>query len=333
MDGRRNGLLRMLALLAVIFLVMAACTDDDDDGDDDDAPPAGEGAADVQSELFLNAQENGLSLGIADEAPYGFQDPDTGEATGEAPTVAKEILSRLGITQVDSSVVDFGALINGLNAGRYDIIAAGMFITEERASQALFTDPDYCVPQAFAVPEGNPNELTDFESVAANSDVQLGILRGAVELGFAQDAGVPEGQINIFDAQADMEDALTSGRINAFALTAISVRDFAADAEGFESTEPFLIEGVLNCGGYVFRFDNKDARDEFNAILLDMRENDEIAPLVSEFPLFEEIGAFDAAKGVTVEDIIGMPYDFAVDGGGDTGDGEGNGEEDGGTEE
>src|SRR3546814_15939003 len=71
----------------------------------------------------------------------------------------------MGITEVDFEVSDFGALINGINAGRFDVIAAGMFINPERAQQVAFADPDYCATTGFAVPEGNPDGLADFQSV------------------------------------------------------------------------------------------------------------------------------------------------------------------------
>lgn len=128
------------------------------------------GGDDAAPGLLEQAQAEGIILGIADERPYGYQDPETGEPTGQAPTVAKEVLSRMGIDVVEGAVVDFGALINGLNADRFDMISAGMFITEQRASQALFTDPDYCGTTAFAVPEGNPKGITDFTSLVEGEE-------------------------------------------------------------------------------------------------------------------------------------------------------------------
>ncbi len=121
------------------------------------APDAGDDTS------LEDAKANGISLAFADERPYGFEDPSTGEASGQSPTVAAAVLERLGITVNESTVVDFGALINGLNAETYDLIAAGMFVNEERTSQALFTDPDYCAATAFAVAEGNPHDISRFE--------------------------------------------------------------------------------------------------------------------------------------------------------------------------
>src|SRR5690606_10326229 len=146
------------------------------------------------------------TVGIANEVPYGYQDED-GNPTGEAPTVGREVLSRLGIDEMDAVVVEFASLIPGLQAGRFDMIAAGMFINPERAGQILFSDPDYCAATAFAVAEGNPKNLVDFESFI-DADATLGVLGGAVEEGYAVDSGVPDGKISRFPETPDLFDAL-----------------------------------------------------------------------------------------------------------------------------
>lgn len=256
------------------------------------------------SELLAQARDEGITIGIANERPYGFE--EDGEATGEAPAVAREVFSRLGIEEIEFEVLDFGALINGLNAGRVDVIAAGMFITPDRAEQVSFADPDYCATTAFAVPEGNPEELSDFQSII-DTGVTLGVLAGAVEEGYALDSGVPEGQVSTFQTTPDVFDALDAGRIDAVALTAITVRAQVADLEGFEATEGFVpvIDGEeqLGCGGFAFRYENEDFRNEFNDVLTEMKANDEILPLIEEFGFTQ--AEVDAAADVTVEDLIG----------------------------
>lgn len=294
-----------LALLVLVALLAAACGGDD----------PGDNGGDAESGLLEQARSEGIRIGFANERPYGFEN-EQGEPDGEAPAVAREVLERMGITEIDSVVVEFGALINGLRAERYDMVAAGMFITEERASQALFTDPDYCATSAFGVPEGNPEGLTDYASVAANSEVTLGVLTGAVEVGYAEAAGIPADRLSRFDSTADVVDALRAGRVDAFALTAITVREQVGNLDGFEATKGFVpvVDGEeqLGCGGFVFRFEDKEFRDAFNEELIAMREADEILPLVEGFGFTE--AETDAAKGVTVEDLVGQPYDFGMDG-------------------
>jgi polar amino acid transport system substrate-binding protein len=294
----------LITLLTAVALLGAACNGDAGDG----------GAADDQDAgLLERARSEGIRIGFANERPYGFEN-DQGEPDGEAPAVAREVLKGIGITNLESVVVDFGALINGLRAGRFDMIAAGMFITEERASQALFTDPDYCATSAFAVPQGNPQRLTDFQSVAANANVTLGVISGGVEPGYAEAAGVPADRLRRFDTVPDLVDALKAGRINAFAVTAVTVRDQVKGLQGFEATEGFVpvINGQeqLGCGGFVFRFEDKELRDAFNEELVSLREADRILPLIEKFGFTS--AETEAAKGKTVEDLIGKPYDFGM---------------------
>lgn len=297
---RRHNRGFILLIAALTLAVGLAACGDDDGGDAAD----GGGGDDTAGGLLEDARENGITIGIANERPYGYE--EGGEATGEAPELAKVVFERLGIEQVDFQVVEFGALINGLNAGRFDVVAAGMFINPERAEQVLFADPDYCGTTAFAVAAGNPKGLTDFDSVT-ESDATLGVLAGAVEEGYARDSGVPDGQISAFQSTPDVFDALTAGRVDAVALTAITVREQVADLQGYEATEGFVPvvngEEQLGCGAFAFRYENEEFRDAFNEVLVEMKQNDEILPIIERFGFTS--AEVDAAKDVTVDDLAG----------------------------
>ncbi len=298
-SSRRSGwrsLLRwagVLVLVVISGLALAACGDDDE----------GEGG------LLQEAIDQGyFSVGIANEAPYGFED-ENGVPTGEAPEVAKEVLSRLGIPEIRSVVVDFGALIPGLAAGRFDMIAAGMYITPERAEQVLFSDPDYCGTQAFAVAAGNPLGIQTFEDIAENPDAVVGVMGGAVEEGYAEEAGVPENRMTVFDSVPNLFEGLLDGRIDAVALTSITVnwQVKLLDDPSIEATEGFVpvIDGeeLFACGAYGFRPENQAFRDAFNEELNKMKQNDEVLPVVEPFGF--TAADINKAKDVTVEDLIG----------------------------
>ena len=96
-----------------------------------------------------------IRIGYAVEAPYAFLTPD-GELTGESPEVAKRITSRLGIPRITWRQVEFASLIDELDAGRIDMIASGMFVTEERARRVAFSIPTFHTHQALLVRAGNP---------------------------------------------------------------------------------------------------------------------------------------------------------------------------------
>ena len=68
--------------------------------------------AQAQSTLEKAKAEGFIRVGFANEAPFGYATPD-GKLTGEAPEVAKAVLAKMGIAQVDGVLTEFGSLIPG----------------------------------------------------------------------------------------------------------------------------------------------------------------------------------------------------------------------------
>jgi polar amino acid transport system substrate-binding protein len=227
---------------------------------------------------------------------------ESGDLTGAAPELAREVMRRLGVAQLDGISTPFGSLISGLQEGRFDLIAAGMFIIPERCQQIIFSDPDYCVQQAFLVAGGNPFAIQRYEDIAANPKVKLGVLTGAVEATQAADSGIPPGHIRRFDNPADLLIALRAARIDAAALTTISLANLAAQADfdGVEVTESFTHQGEPGCGAFGFRQEDAALRDEFNRVLAQMKKEGEVTRLVEPFGFAE---AAQAADGLTAEEL------------------------------
>lgn len=242
-------------------------------------------AASAQETLERAREQGYIRVGFANEAPYGFATPD-GQLTGESPEVAKEVLSRMGIEEVDGVLTEFGSLIPGLKAGRFDMIAAGMFITPERCQQVAFSEPSYGIGQAFLVAEGNPENIVDYSSIAENSDLTLAVMAGAVEGNYAEMAGIPDGQLLVLPDQASLVSAVKAGRANAAALTALSIARMAENNEGVESTKPFgevAGESVTGHGGFAFRPEDTALLEEFNKQLKEFIGTEEHIQLVEQF--------------------------------------------------
>ncbi|MGD2102523.1 MAG: ectoine/hydroxyectoine ABC transporter substrate-binding protein EhuB [Acidimicrobiia bacterium] len=277
-------------VFASLALVVSAC--------------GGDGDASTLEQL----QDSGsITIGIANEVPYGYMGDD-GEATGFAPDVARAVLAELGITEVEAEVVEFGELIGGLLAGQFDLIAAGMYINADRAAQISFSDPDYCTTESLAVAEGNPNGIVDYSSFADNSDIILAIASGTVEVGYAEDAGVPDSQLEVFANIDDMFAALEAGEVDAAAGTSATVDTHVAARSGIEAVEPFFpkdTEGneALPCGGYGFRQDDTDFRDAFNDQLNAFRQDGTTTELITAYEGFSDADV-ELANGLTVDDFL-----------------------------
>ncbi|MFI0470462.1 MULTISPECIES: ectoine/hydroxyectoine ABC transporter substrate-binding protein EhuB [Saccharopolyspora] len=228
-----------------------------------------------------------IQVGIAGEAPYGFTDA-AGRVTGEAPEVARAVFRGLGVNDVQASQVDFNQLIPALNAGKFSVVAAGMFITPERCKNAAFSIPDYLAPTAFLVPRGNPEGVATFEDVVRKK-LQLAVLSGAVEKGYAQRLGVPDSQVQVFDTQNALLQAVLNKRAYCAALTNISLNDVVKKNPGaqVEVTKGFtpVINGKaeVQAGAFVFRSSDTALRDAFNIELKKLHDSGEWVRITEPF--------------------------------------------------
>ena len=287
--GRRSK--SLIAAAAVVSLGLAGCTTTDTDDD---------------STMLETLQDRGsVTVGFAGEAPYSFM--EDGELTGATVALHREIFGNLGIDTVDGENADFGALIPGLQANRFDVVSAGMSILPERCEQAAFSEPEFNYTTALMVEEGNPMDLTDIQSVA-DSDARLVTMTGAIESDYASELGIDSTQVA---TPQDGMDAVTSGRADVFALTGISLNWMAnnnPDAP-VEVTESFVAEinGVpqVGAGGTVFRTDDQELLDAYNEELANITSDPErYLEIVGEFGFTEaelpdpELTTADLCAGV-----------------------------------
>jgi polar amino acid transport system substrate-binding protein len=250
-----------------------------------------------------------VRIGFANEAPYGYLDSKTGEITGEAPEIAQVILKRLGATEIQTELMEFGSLIPSLKARRFDVIAAGMYITPQRAKEINFSNPTYAIGEAFLVTAGNPLQLHSFEDVAGHKTARIGVMGGSVEHGYAKQISVPEDRIIVFPDYPSAVEGLKTNRVDAVAATVLTVNDLLrkAGAADIERAEPFtdpVIEGesVKGYGAFGFRQEDTALRDAFNRELAEYIGTSEHLQLVKPFGFSEETLPGD----ITVNEIIGQ---------------------------
>ncbi len=216
-------------------------------------------------------REGVVRIGYANEAPYAYVDEKTGRLTGEAPEIARVVLKRMGVDRVEGVLPEFGSLIPGLKAKRFDIIAAGMYILPQRCREIAFTRPTYKIGEALLVQAGNPLDLHSYEDVAAHAKARLGVVAGAVELAHARAVGIPNERIAVLPDAPSAVAAVQAGRIDAYAGTALTIQDMLNKAgDGVvERAKPFtnpVIEGepVIGYGAFGMRKEDNALRESFN---------------------------------------------------------------------
>ncbi|WP_406289052.1 ectoine/hydroxyectoine ABC transporter substrate-binding protein EhuB [Embleya sp. NBC_00896] len=244
--------------------------------------------------LLHRLRERGsVRIGFANEAPYSFLDKNA-DLTGEAAELAKVVFERLGVRKVEPVPSDFGALIPGLRSGLFDIVGAGMSITPRRCEQVLFSDPEFDASEAFLVPKGNPRKLATMADVAAAPDLRLGVLLGAVELEVATKSGVADSRITRFADQPSAFDGMIGGRVDAVALTSISLRWGLKQRShaNLEVTAPYrpVIDGkefTSAAGGFAVTPDQTDFVAAFNRELHKLRDSGELLRIQRPFGFSE----------------------------------------------
>lgn len=294
---------------------------------------AGCSALGFGSTLEKIRQEGVVRLGIAGERPYAYE--QDGELVGATAAVHRAVFERIGEIEVRGVRTEFGELLDGLNAGSFDAVAAGMFITADRCERAAFSDPVYCAKQALLVRRGNPLQLSGYGSVA-DQGASLVVLAGGIEGDYARALGVTEQRIQQVGAPEDGLELVASGEADAFTLTSISLRALVARArpdeespppgvdeedlaEQVELLDPFtpVIGGTeqRGCGGAAFRKPDEDLRAAFNDALAALRREGRVLRLVSPYGFTEaELPADEVTTeqlcrtgGVTGEELDPLP--------------------------
>jgi polar amino acid transport system substrate-binding protein len=265
---------------------------------------------DGEATLHRMRREGVARVGFANEAPYAFVDPESGRLTGEAPEIARAVLARMGIEKIEGVLTEFGSLIPGLKAGRFDLIAAGMYVTPERCREVAFSEPTYSIGGAFLVRPGNPRNLHGYSDVSADPETRLGVMAGAVERGYARKSGVPDDQVVSFPDAPSAVAGLLAGRVDAFAATALTARDLLSKAgsDALALADPFedpVLDGrpARGYGAFAFRKEDTALRDAFDTELAAFIGSVEHRELVRPFGFAEN----DLPKGMRTAELCATP--------------------------
>lgn len=214
-----------------------------------------------------------IRIGYAVEAPYAFLD-EAGHVTGESVEVARYVAGKLGIPKIEWRLTEFCDLIEGLESGRYDLIAAGMFITPERAKRVAFSVPTFQVAAGLLVRVGNPADLHSYEDLVQHPSAIVAVLTESEEERSLIDMGFPERRLLRVPDAAAGRAAVHSGVADALALSALTIRWMYARSGPIatQMASPFSQSRTgpvpLSMGGFAFRKEDRRLLEAWNSALL-----------------------------------------------------------------
>jgi polar amino acid transport system substrate-binding protein len=233
----------------------------------------------ISAATLAEIQDSGsIRIAVANEIPYGYVDPN-GQAMGAGPDVAKAIMEKLGVENIEWVTTNFSSLIPGLQADRFDMVAAEMAILPDRCQQVLFSEPNTSYGEGLLVAAGNPKDIHAYADFAENPDLKVAIMAGADQLEMMQKLGVDEANLVTIAANADAISTVSTGRADAYAATSLTASGLADQNDGVEVAGDFtdpVIDGeeVRSWGGFTFASGNEDLRDAVNEALAEYKQTD-----------------------------------------------------------
>lgn len=242
-------------------------------------------------------REGKIVVGVHNRAPWGYRDEATGEATGWHPDLLKAAFSELGVKEIDIRVTEFGALIPGLLAGRFDVVASGLSITPERCQQVAFSTPDLKELDAALVLPGNPKDVHGYKDIADNPSITMGAGRGSVVVRKALAAGIPSDRMLLFpDIQSNVA-ALRAGRVDAVLLslpTALGLLK-GDSAKDIEQAKPFVTkDDQATYTAVAFRKEDKDLKALYDRQFNALKKKGAVAGIMAKYGFGEDAVPSDA---------------------------------------
>lgn len=205
-----------------------------------------------------------IRIGFANEVPFAYPG-ENNEPLGLVNKQVLSVLESMGYTDIEPVVTDWGGLIPGLKANRFDIITGGMYITGKRCENVAFSEPVGRFGDGFIVPAGNPKAINNYQDIKDQEGV-LATGAGYHVIEVAKKSGLTDKNMMIVPGFSEILAAVVSGRADAGAINYFAALNLAEKSGGkVEATDPAAFpEWTLNYSGIGFRFADQDFLDKFN---------------------------------------------------------------------
>ena len=223
--------------------------------------------------------------------PYEFK-ADDGSFAGIDVEIATLIAEELGM-ELEIVDIDFGAIVAGVQTGKYDIGMAGLTVTDERKESVNFTTSYATGIQSVIVKADSG--YTSYEDFYTGFDADgnpAGVKEG-IKIGVQQDTtgdiysssepskwGFGEDNVERYKTGADAVEALKSGKVTAVIIDNEPAKSFVNANEGL-----VILEGSYTEEQYAIAVNKEDTEllEKINDALAKLTENGEIAKIVEKY--------------------------------------------------
>ena len=244
----------------------------------------GMGLTAAQAGPLMDRIESGKSIriGFANEVPWAYPG-ENNKPLGFVNAYAIGVLKKMGYDNIEPVTTEWGGLIPGLKANRFDLITGGMYILKSRCENVAFSEPMGKVSDAFIVPDGNPKDINNYKDIKAK-DATFVTGAGYNTVEAAKKEGIDESSIMTVPGPTEILAAVKAGRADAGGVTYFTALNLAKENSEVEVTDPSdLPEWTQNWVGIAFRDADKDFLEKFNAAQKEYLGSPEMMKSVKEY--------------------------------------------------
>jgi len=238
-----------------------------------------------------------VRIGFANEVPWAYPG-ENNKPLGFVNAHVIGVLNSMGITNIEPVVTEWGGLIPGLQADRFDIITGGMYILGTRCENVAFSEPMGVFGDAFIVAKGNPKGIETYQDIKKDgATLVTGAGFNIVEV--AKKEGIDEGNIMQVPGPTEILAAVKAGRADAGGVTYFTALNLADQSGGdVDVTDPSkLPEWTLNFVGIGFRKSDAEFLGAFNEAQAKYLGSADMLAAVKEYGYSES----QLPNGVTTE--------------------------------
>lgn len=214
-----------------------------------------------------SAQDKVIRIGTEGAyPPFNFID-QSGKLAGFDVEIGMALCEQMK-AKCDLVAQDWDGIIPALVAGKYDVIIASMFITEERKKVVSFSDPYYAAAMTHVTAKGS--DIKEF-SDAALAGKAVGAQSSTTQAEYVQKT-YPSADIRLYKTQDEANLDMASGRLDVMVGDVIPMLDWTTKTEDGKCCElvgePITDKAFVGDGvGMAVRQEDNKLRENLNKAL------------------------------------------------------------------
>jgi len=224
-----------------------------------------------------STQEKVLVVGTsADFPPFEYKDPKTGNITGFDISLIKLIAKKIGYDKVKIVDMNFDSLIPALQAGKVDVVIAGMTITPEREKVVDFSIPYWTADQAVVVRKDSNIQINSIKDLYGKT---IGVETGTTGAIYIKNHVGKNATIKEYSTYVAALEALLNGQVDVIVLD-------SPVANMFVHKYPVKIAYTIKTNehyGIAVRKGNTKLLNEINQALKEIMNSPQWEQLIKEY--------------------------------------------------